>query len=1181
MASTPQIIGPDGVARETTIFSTTMTSRFFQGTMDADTIDMQISIRGGAFTSDPDFILFEGTTFSFPNPSVFPDGLELAAGLNIIEVRSVSFSGAVSASARVEVTLVQEADIALIGTVPSNISVEQFDDEVEIRIEGVANSTFRGINFYASRFTGGGSTGYQRVNLNTLSDVTTVQETTTIGSLQVDNPVATNPDGTPAADPLYVKITETQTSSNDVIQNLESIPLTPELAAAITIQERSALLRTDFVETFEVPETTRTIRSTYSVQSLVSRSFYTFRHNRQAGPGSVPPTVPIAEFAATDLTEPLFYVATAVFYNSATQLEVESAFSPEVSGRPTIIRENVGTFPAPSRLEIVEDTLTAISRTTPQIAVQPGSVIRDTVVDPAANEAVRLRFLVDWSYRVQSVDTLLQVDGIEANGTPTPVAQSPYKQALQQVFELQNPADTQALFDQSFDQLASRNGVFRRSGTRARGFATFFTRTRPSSTLFIPLGTRIASGAVRFVTTTDGSIPINNVASFFNPTTNTYQIQLPIEAESPGTAGNLGAGQIRTIVTSLPGLSVTNNNPTFGGSNQETNLLLATRTRNALASVDSGTEQGTFQVAADVAGVQEVSVVAAGNDLMQRDFDTDFNKHVGGKVDVWLRGASVGNVTDTFAFTFETAFDVQFQIIGNPLALQFRALDTNLSPSNPIAELLDDPTLGLGLRNATQGTFFNLADVEILDYRTIQLTNTGSQPTVAFGDIVLGDYRYLTSTRFVFTRQPVNSVVSVSGQVSGQLPEENFEFVRLDDPLLLGRSEDAQAFLNIIQVNGVPSGESISVTNEERILLGEFDEFVDNLGANPLTVAVFNTERTVQYRGPQDPSGVSDYVIVPGTQTTALSIRRTPNSQIRSGQSVLVDYDHAENFTVTYQTNFVIPSAQASLDAQKHLTADVLAKEAVPIPVDITATIVTQNGFRTSTADTNVRTNLTTFLRALPLGAAVRQSDIVAIIDNTTGVSYVESPIRKLARSQNSLVVRESVPSEAGDVEVILGTKAIPYSTDTVKTWLLENPLDNPTTDGGGDGTQFTGVFKDDQQLSLVTTDPTVLREQADQAFIIGNDGLVIPGFSDDETIENNNPAANTAAEIQAIREQLTANRVLVSLAADDRPELHAFTVTYTVAFVEARVQDIEAGTIEFFDVGNFIFTFVEDTRGV
>jgi len=57
-----------------------------------------------------------------------------------------------------------------------------------------------------------------------------VQETTGIGSLQIDNPIATNPDGTPAADPLYVKIRETQTSSADVIENLEDITLTPEPA---------------------------------------------------------------------------------------------------------------------------------------------------------------------------------------------------------------------------------------------------------------------------------------------------------------------------------------------------------------------------------------------------------------------------------------------------------------------------------------------------------------------------------------------------------------------------------------------------------------------------------------------------------------------------------------------------------------------------------------------------------------------------------------------------------------------------------------------------------------------------------------------------------------------------------------------------------------------------------------
>jgi hypothetical protein len=1149
--------------------------------MATDTVDMQISIRGGAFTSDPDLIVFEGDTFSFPNPASFPDGLEFVAGLNVVEVRSISFSGAVSTSARVQVTLVQESDIGLIGTTPTNISVEQLRDEVEIRIEGVDDSTFQGINFYASRFQGGGATGYQRINVNTITDFEAVQETQEIGSLQVDNPVARNPDGTPAADPLFVKIKETQTSSSDVIENLEDITLTPELAAAITEQEQASLLRTDFVEVFEVPETTVTIRSNYSVSSLVARNFYTFLHNRQFGAGNTPPTVPIGDFAAAPLTEPLFYVATALFFDPDTQLEVESSFSAEVVARPVVINENVGTFPAPSRLEIVQNTISSITRTTPQVAIQPGAVIRDTFVDPLSSEASRLRLLVDFLYRIQSFDTLLQIDGIEPDGTSTPVARSPYKQALGQVFNLTNPTEIQTLIDTTFEQLASRNNVFRKAGTRSTGFVTFFTRTTPTATIFIPLGSRVASGSVQYATTTDRSIPINNVAAFFNPSTGLFQVDAPVQAETPGSVGDLGAGQIRTIVSNLPGLSVTNRNATFGGTDQETNLQLSVRARNALASVDSGTEQGTLQIAADVAGVIEAAVIAAGEDMMQRDFDTDFDKHVGGKVDVWVRGDAFGDVTDSFAFTFEVARDVQFQIIGNPLAYQLRALDTQLSPTNPIAQMLDDAELGLGLRNATRGLFFDLTDVQILDYRTIQLDTNVVQPEITFGDIILGDYRYVASTKFVFPRQPVSEVLSVTGTVSGLLPEDNWLFVRPDDPLIEGRSIRAQAFLEIVQVDGVPSGEPITVTSEQHLLLGEFEEFVNNLGANPLTIQVFNSTATIIYRGPDDPSGIADYTITPGTQTTALSIRRTANSAITSGETVLLDYEHDENFTVEYQTNFVIPTVQDSLDAQKHLTADLLGKAAVEIPVDITATVVVIAGATTSTVDTDLRTNIATFLRALPQGAAVRPSDIIAVMDNTLDVSFIETPLRKITRGAGSLAVRESVPSTAGEVEVLLGTDADPYSTSTVKTWLLENPLNNPTTQGGGDGTQFTGVFQDDAAMVLQLTNPETLKDAPGRAFIIGDAGQVIPAFSDDATIQSNFPEANTAAEIEQIRRNLTANRILVSLAADDRPEIHAYTTTYTVAFVEVRVQDIEASPLEFFDVGNLIFTFTEDQHGV
>jgi hypothetical protein len=1181
MVSTPKVLGPDGVYREATIFSTTIPNRFFSGTMDADTVDMQISVRGEPFTSDPDLIVFEGTTFSFPNPATFSEGLELAPGRNVIEVRSISFSGAVSTSAVVEVTLVQQADVGLVGTPPTNLSVERLQDEVQIRAEGVSDPRFRGINFYASRFQGGGASGYQRVNVNVVADFEVVEETTTLVDFVSENDIASNPDGTPAADPLYVKIRQTQTKSSDVLQNLEDIVLTPELAAAITEQEQENLLETDFVNVEEVPETVTRIRTTVVTDAVVEREFYLFTHNRQFGPQNVPSTVPVGEFASTPLTEPLYYVATAVYFDSDAQAEIESAFSVEVAGSPTIVNENVGTFPSPTRLDAVEGTINSLIRTTPQLAVQQGAVIRDTVVDPVANEVVRLRLLVDFIYRIQSFDTLLQIDGVTSTGGSTPVNQSPYKQALQQVFDLSNPQQVQTIIDQAFEQLAARNGVFRKSGTRARGFVTFFTRQQPTSTRFIPLGTRVASGGVQFSTVTDASIPIENLAAFFNPTTGLYQVDVQVQAVQAGVAGNRGAGQIRTIVSPISGLSVTNPNNTFGGLDRETNLQLAIRARNALAGVDTGTEQGTLQAAADVAGVTEVEVVESGDPLMQRDYDTDYEKHVGGKVDVWVRGQSVGTVTDVFAFTFETARDVQFVLIGNPNDYVLRAQDVRLSEDNPIAEMLDDVALGLGLRNATRGTFFDLTDVVIQDYRTIRLSTDVVQPTVTLGDVVLGDYRYQTTNEFTFTRQPVSSVVSVTGQVSGELSEEGYDLVRVSDPLLDGRSDRAGDLLRVNQVDGVPSGESVSVVSEEHILLASFDEFVNNLGANPLTVRVFNTTRTVEYRGPDDPSGKSDFTIIPGSATTALAIRRTDNSSIASGEAVLVDYDHAENFTVAYQTNFVVETTQTAMDARKHLTADVLVKAAVPAPVDVTATIILQAGATRSTADTRLRTNLATFLRALPMGAAVRQSDVIAILDNTIGVSYVETPLTKMARSEGAVVVRETISTETeSDAVLLLGSSALPLTTATVRTWLLADPLNNPTSDGGGPDTNFRGVYMDDLPLDLLPANPFSIVRSPNQAYIIGNEGLSIPEYSDDLTITTNFPAANTAAEIEQIRRDLTANRVLVSLPVDDRPTLHDYTCTYTVAFVDDLVQDIEASRLEYFEVGNFLFTFGEDRRG-
>lgn len=1181
MVTTPQILGPDNVLRSELTFSTTIPFQFYEGKMDADTVDMQISIRGSAFTSDPDLILFEGDTFSFPNPSVYPDGLDLVNGLNVIEVRSISFSGAVSTPARLEVTLVDESSVNFVGEPPTQFFVEQRQDSVLLRVAGPTASQFQGINFYASRFSGGGQAGYQRINLNVIRDFELLEQTQAISSLTSQSPVALNNDGTPAADPLYVKVQQIQSNTSNTNPTFDQKafpdPLSEEELAALSQNAIDENFQTDFVDVAEVPESTTVIQTTIQVDSLVSVPFYSFDHHRQFGTLSTPPTIPVAEFLTTPATETLFYVATAVYFDPVTQLQTESSFSIEVTAKPVFINDTVGTFPSPSRLDIVESTLNSLIRTTPQLSVQPGSVIRDTFVDPLANEVSKLRLLADFMYRIQGFDTLLQIDGIDIDGSSTPVSQSPYKQALQQVFSLANALQVQTIINQAFEQLASRNNVFRKAGTRARGFVTFFTRTQPLATITIPLGTRVASGSVEFVTVTDSAISFSNIGSFFNPATQLYEIDVTVEAVDSGETGNVGAGQINRITTPIPNLFVTNSSATFGGQEGETNLDLSIRARDALASVDSGTEQGVRQAAAAIAGVVDVQTVISEDPYMQRDYDSDFQKHVGGKVDVWVRGDALSTVTDTFAIDFEVARDIQFVPIGNPANLVFRALDAELSPTKPIAEMLQDFLLGLGLRNATTGSFFDVTGALITDFRTIQLDNSIPQPTVGAGQIVFGDYRYQSSSQFVFSRQPVDTVVSVEGTLSGVLPDANFDFVQTDDPLQKGRSVKSSDALQINSLNGIPSTAFVEVTGEAHPLVGVNPQFLNNLGANPLTIQVFNSNRSILYRSPADPTGPSDYIIIPGNATTPVSIQRTENSRITNGQTVGVDYSHTENFTVTYTQNFIVESTQNALDAQKHLTADILCKEALRVPVDITATIIHEPGINRANLDSTLRTELLSFLQDLPQGSSVRQSDIIAVIDNTVGVQYVVTPLTKLGRTALSQVVYELIPtSSSTQAQPIQGNSYAPYTTDTVRTWLLTDELENPTSDAGGPTTQFRQVYQDDLALVMLDSNPQAISNAPNQAYIIGSEGLSIVDYSDDSTIIANNPAANTEAEIEEIRRQLTANRVLVTLPLDERPELYEYRCTYIVADVAEITNNLDGSPLEYFDAGNFVLTLVE-----
>jgi hypothetical protein len=1150
MANVPQFLGPDSVLREELTFTTTRPSRFFTGTIDANTVDLQVSIRGEAFTSDPDLVTFEGTSFTIPNPSSFTEGLDLLGGLNTIQVRAVDTSGSVSAPATARVTLVQEAELGLVVTPPSNISVERLDTTVRVTVEGVDDENFQGIHFYGSPFPGGGTEGFLPLNVNLITDFASRDEETTLAVLPVDADIILGPDSEHAADPLFVSVVGTQQDEDENV------------------------LQTDFNEVLEIPEDVERIRYNFTVSQVRRVSLFSFEHDRAGGPTSPTPTIPTSAFSALPPSDPVYYVATAVFFDPIDQVELESPFSPEVLASPLRVTTVIGGLPVVSRDQILNEITQSINRAQPELNIMPGAVVRDTVVDPISTEAQRIRFVMDFLHRAHSFSDLLRIDDPALSGDSVAVSQSRYKLSLRQAFHLIQDSDVQDVIDQAFDSKAAAYGVTRSPGDRAVGESTFFTTRRPDASIPIPIGTTVSGGGRQFRTTSAAEITLENIASFFTGTTGRFAVRVPLQAVDPGAGGNVGPGQIRTIVSGLTGLSVINEGRTFGGTDRESNRDLAVRAQNALASVDSGTLAGYLQVAAGTPGVTEVRVVESGDVLMQRDFDEVSMVHRGGKVDIWVRGTQVNTITDAFAFRFEIAQNVVFELIDDPLALRFRALSADLSPLNPIIEMLDVPSFGFGMRNDSTGEDFDLTDVVVESYNTIALSTVVPQPTIGITDVVRGDFRFRTSDSFVFPRQPVRRINSLTGSVTGLVDETAYVLNRLADPLREGRSTRAGDNLQVIdsQVSGVviPSGTPIAVTDENHVIIGQTIEYLENLGINPLTIGVFNVDRTVEFVGPFDPAGSNDYTIIEGDERTPVGIRRTEGGTITSGQEVLVDYEHDENFVVSYDTNFLVQAVQDAVDGSRHITADVLAKESILVRSNLASTILLRRGESPGTVDTRVRTNLENFLRGLGLGDPLRPSDVVGVKEGTQGVSHVILPMTTMVRDVDSLILREALVSEQ-DQDITLVTE---WSQEAVLVYLLEDALANATTNGGGPDTEHRGVFEDEVGLILQTVQPEVLGEGPGRCFIIGNAGLSIPGISDDQTLTDQ--GFETDQEISDQRKLLTSNRILVSVSVGGSPLNHDYTVTYLVG-EDAGVKSLEPGPAESLTLGDLVFTYDED----
>ena len=268
--------------------------------------------------------------------------------------------------------------------------------------------------------------------------------------------------------------------------------------------------------------------------------------------------------------------------------------------------------------QIIADAITFIQGQIPALSLLSGTVARDVVIESPAQE-----FELVWTElaRIQAQQTL---------------------------------SDPTAFTTTEINALATALGLTPSPGVAATGTVTFriANLNATSGTVDIPLGTTVStsgglsnSAVVTFTTSADVTFIGALANTYFNPATGYYELNAPIIASATGTTGNVAAGTITVLVSTISGanVSVTNYLPTSGGTAAETVASLLSRIQTLLSGTNVGTVNGTLSIVNQNTNVVDAIVVQPGDPNLTRN-------QYGNSADVVIIGETLSPVTDIDTF---------------------------------------------------------------------------------------------------------------------------------------------------------------------------------------------------------------------------------------------------------------------------------------------------------------------------------------------------------------------------------------------------------------------------------------------------------------------------------------------------------------------------------------------------
>jgi uncharacterized phage protein gp47/JayE len=162
-----------------------------------------------------------------------------------------------------------------------------------------------------------------------------------------------------------------------------------------------------------------------------------------------------------------------------------------------------------------------------------------------------------------------------------------------------------------------------------------------------------------------------------------------------------------------------------------------------------------------------------------------------------------------------------------------------------------------------------------------------------------------------------------------------------------------------------------------------------------------------------------DFTLVVDPVSGSATVARILTGHIPDGATVLVSYFINETLTVSTQYPAFVQILATQINQTKHAAADVLVKAMLASPVDVTLTVTLNANTAPETVDPAIRTAISTVLDNAD--TMLSQSVLVQQVQAITGVTRIELPLDKCAKSDGSYDVGVVVPT---------GTIWIPLAQD-------------------------------------------------------------------------------------------------------------------------------------------------------